>query len=231
MKIMSMLIIATLALHTGFILNPEAVLKDDETKKIEDAITVLKEINEIAEQRIPPALMKQAEGIVIIPNVIKAGFVIAGNHGKGIAMVKEEDGTWSLPAFVNISGGSVGFQAGVKATDVILIFKRKQTLYELQNSDFTLGADASVAAGPVGRTASASTNIKFEAEILSYSRSRGVFAGVSFEGSVLNVNNKSNETFYWKPEVSVDDIYHKNVEEYPAGIIEKLRSALDGVTI
>lgn len=231
MKIISMLIIATLVLHTGFIMNPEALMKDDEAAKIEDAITVLKEINEISEHRIPPALLKQAEGIVIIPNVIKAGFVIAGNHGKGIAMVREEDGTWSLPAFVNISGGSVGFQAGVKATDVILIFKRKQTLYELQNSDFTLGADASIAAGPVGRTASASTNITFEAEILSYSRSRGVFAGVSFEGSVLDVNNKSNETFYWKSGITVDDIYHNNVEEYPAEVIEKLMSTLDGVAM
>jgi lipid-binding SYLF domain-containing protein len=231
MKIISILMIATLALNTGFTVNPEAMLKDDESRKIEDAITVLQEINEIAEQRIPPALLKQAEGIVIIPSVIKAGFVVAGNRGKGIAMVREEDGTWSLPAFVNITGGSVGFQAGVKATDVILMFKRKQTLYEMQNRDFTLGADASIAAGPVGRTASASTNIKFEAEILSYSRSRGVFAGVSFEGSVLDVNDKANETFYWKQGVTVDDIYHKNVEEYPAEVVEKLMSTLDGVAL
>ena len=226
-----MLIIAILVLNTGFIVNPEAMMKDDESEKIEDAITVLKEINEISEKSIPPSLLKQAEGIVIIPNVIKAGFVIAGNHGKGIAMVREADSTWSLPAFVNISGGSVGFQAGVKATDVILIFKRKQTLYEMQKSDFTLGADASVAAGPVGRTASASTNYKFEAEILSYSRSRGVFAGVSFEGSVLDVNNKANETFYFKPDISVDDIYNKNVEEYPTEVIEKLMSTLDGISM
>jgi SH3 domain-containing YSC84-like protein 1 len=231
MKLISILILSTLMLNTGFTVNPEAIMKDDESKKIEDAINVLEEINEISEQRIPPALLKQAEGIVIIPSVIKAGFVVAGNHGKGIAMVREEDGTWSLPAFVNITGGSVGFQVGVKATDVILIFKRKQSLYELQNSDFTLGADASIAAGPVGRTASASTNIKFEAEILSYSRSRGVFAGVSFEGSVLDVNNKSNETFYWKTDVSVDDIYNNNVEEYPTEVIEKLRSTLDGVAL
>lgn len=231
MKSISIFILSIFVLSTGFTVNPEAIMKDDEAKKIEDAINVLEEINEISEERIPPALLKQAEGIVIIPSVIKAGFVVAGNHGKGIAMVREEDGTWSLPAFVNITGGSVGFQVGVKATDVILIFKRKQSLYELQNSDFTLGADASIAAGPVGRTASASTNIKFEAEILSYSRSRGVFAGVSFEGSVLDVNNKSNETFYWKSGVSVDDIYHNNVEEYPAEVIEKLRSTLDGIAL
>lgn len=231
MKIIATIITATLVLNTGFVMNPEAMLKNDEAKKIEDAITVLKEINEISEQRIPPALMKQAEGIVIIPGVIKAGFVVAGNHGKGIALVKQEDGTWSLPAFVNISGGSVGFQAGVKATDVILIFKRKQSLYEMQKSDFTLGADASVAAGPVGRTASASTNIKFEAEILSYSRSRGVFAGVSFEGSVLDINEKSNASFYWKPDVTVDEIYHDEVGEYSTEVVEKLKATLDGIAM
>ncbi len=231
MKIIPLFIIAILLINTGFVTPPPTRLQDDETEKIEDAITVLKEINEISEQQIPPSLLKQAEGIVIIPNVIKAGFVVAGNHGKGISMVREDDGSWSLPAFVNISGGSVGFQVGVKATDVILIFKRKKSLFELQNSDFTLGADASVAAGPVGRTASASTNIKFEAEILSYSRSRGVFAGVSFEGSVLDVYEKANKNFYQNEEVTVEDIYSYKVENYPAEVVEKLMSTLDGISL
>lgn len=230
MKLFLILSLPLLFISTSFRSAPASLMADSESEKIENAITVLQEINSIAEKRIPPALLNQAEGIVIVPNVIKAGFVVGGNHGKGIAMVKQENGEWSLPSFLTISGGSVGFQAGVKSTDVILIFKRKSTLYEMQKSDFTLGADASVAAGPVGRTASASTNVKFEAEILSYSRSRGIFAGVSLEGSVLKVNEKSNDTFYFKQGVTPDDIFNNNVEVSDAEVIEKLRSTLDQVS-
>ncbi len=230
MKKYLLLAIPLLFVGTSFRNIDTSAIQAGETEKIEDAITVLKEINSIAEKRIPPALMKQAEGIIIVPNVIKAGFILGGNHGKGIAMVRQDNGEWSLPSFITISGGSVGFQAGVKSTDVILVFKRKTTLYEMEKNDFTLGADASIAAGPVGRTASASTDVKFEAEILSYSRSRGIFAGVSFEGSVLQVNKKANDSFYFQPDVTTYDIYNNNVEYSDKESIEKLKSALDGVS-
>lgn len=167
------------------------------TVTLDDATTVLADLSKIPEKSVPPALLAEAQGVIVIPRVIKAGFVVAGAGGHGVVLARDKDGKWGAPVFVNFGGGSVGFQAGVQATDVVLVFRDRKSLDRLLEGKgkFTLGADASVAAGPVGRKAAAGTDAKFEAEILSYSRSRGLFAGVALDGSVLRPDPGSNATF------------------------------------
>ena len=164
-------------------------------EKIIASTKVLKDFGEMKDE-IPQELLKITEGIIVVPNLINAGFVLAGKRGKGIAMVKLEDGSWSNPVFVTITGGSVGFQIGVQAVDLVLIFKHRETLQNIGKGSFTLGGDISVTAGPLGRSSTASTDTKFEAEVYSYSRSKGLFAGISLGGSEIAVDAKSNQAFY-----------------------------------
>lgn len=168
---------------------------DKQEEKIEKSIQVLKDFSDMKEN-IPQELLKVTEGIIVVPKLINAGFVLAGKRGKGIAMVKLEDGTWSNPVFVTITGGSVGFQIGVQAVDLVLIFKNRETLQDIGKGSFTLGGDISVTAGPVGRSSSASTDYKLEAEVYSYSRSKGLFAGISLGGSAIAVDAKANAAYY-----------------------------------
>ncbi|HBA88340.1 MAG TPA: hypothetical protein DCZ75_10240 [Geobacter sp.] len=173
-----------------------AVLAKDETKKVQESAAVLKKIMKIPEKGIPPALLKDAKAIAIIPGVIKGAFIVGGRHGTGVLSVHEESGVWSDPIFVSITGGSVGWQVGGSSTDLILVFKELKDVEKLTKGKFTLGADAAVAAGPVGRKASAATDVKLKSEILSYSRSRGLFAGVSLEGAALLVDDDANAAYY-----------------------------------
>lgn len=187
--------------------------KDEKAETIiENAAEVFEDITEIPEESVPPTLLDQAEGIAIIPKVIKGGFVVGGRHGKGIAMVRKEDGSWSNPVFINLTGGSVGFQIGVQSIDVFLVFKERSFIENMRNSTFTLGADASVAAGPVGRQTSASTDYKFEAEIYSYSQTKGFFAGVSLDGSSMKVNEDLNEAYYSDKRITIEDILTSEVK-------------------
>lgn len=164
-------------------------------EKIENATQVLKDFGSMKE-RIPEKLMDISQGIIIVPKLINAGFVLAGKRGKGIAMVKLPDGTWSNPVFVTITGGSLGFQAGIQSVDLVLIFKHRSTLQQIGKGSFTLGGDISATAGPVGRNSTASTDYKMEAEVYSYSRSKGLFAGISLSGSAIDIDKKANEAFY-----------------------------------
>ncbi len=163
--------------------------------KIDAATKVLQDFSKMKES-IPSELLKVTEGIIVVPKLINAGFVLAGKRGKGIAMVKLENGNWSNPVFVTITGGSVGFQAGVQSVDLVLIFKSAETLQNIGKGSFTLGGDISVTAGPVGRNSTASTDYKLEAEVYSYSRSKGLFAGISLAGSAISIDSKANESFY-----------------------------------
>jgi len=173
--------------------------QDKQDDKIDAATKVLKDFSEMKES-IPQELLKVTQGIIVVPKLINAGFVLAGKRGKGIAMVKLEDGTWSDPVFVTITGGSVGFQAGIQSVDLVLIFKNRETLQDIGKGSFTLGGDISVTAGPVGRNSTASTDYKMEAEVYSYSRSKGLFAGISLSGSAISVDTKANEAFYGNDE-------------------------------
>ena len=176
-----------------------------EQEKIDASAQVLAEFSKMKEN-IPEELLKVTQGIIIVPKLINAGFVVAGKRGKGIAMVKHADGTWSNPVFITITGGSIGFQAGIQSIDLVLIFKHAKTLEDIGKGSFTLGGDVSVTVGPVGRNSSASTDYKMEAEVYSYSRSKGLFAGISISGSAIDVDSKYNHNFY-KKDSNAEEIF------------------------
>ncbi len=165
---------------------------------LHSSIDVLDELAAIPLKGIPPALLADAQGVAIIPRVIKAGFIFGGRGGHGVVMARDKNGAWSDPAFVNIGGASVGLQAGVEATDVVLVFRTRKSVERLLEGKqkITLGVDAAVAAGPVGRQAAAATDGRLEAEIVSYSRSRGLFAGVSLDGAAIYFDAGSNAAFH-----------------------------------
>ncbi|PUD98091.1 MAG: hypothetical protein C3L25_12495 [Candidatus Sedimenticola endophacoides] len=181
----------------GFVL--PAVAGSDQEAKLAEVVEVLRELEAIPEQAIPPALLADARAVVIIPSVIKVGLVVGGRYGKGVVSLRREDGTWGAPLFLSLKGGSVGWQIGAQATDVILVFKTLQSVNGMLEGKFTLGADAAVAAGPIGRQASASTDAQLKAEIYSYSRSRGLFAGISLDGAVLGIEHGDNAACYHHP--------------------------------
>lgn len=191
MKVFS--IICCLCLSVSFYSN--AIAQDKQRERIEKATQVLSDFADMKEG-IPDELMKMSNGIIIVPKMINAGFVLGGKRGKGIAMIRNADGSWSNPIFITITGGSVGFQIGVQAVDLVLIFKHSETLENIGNGTFTLGGDISATAGPVGRSGSATTDYKFEAEVYSYSRSKGLFAGISLAGSAITVDAVANGEFY-----------------------------------
>lgn len=199
-------LIAPLALSLVIILTSASTIKGDkQTEKLHSAANVLKDFGQMKE-KIPHDLISQYEGIVIIPKLINAGIGIGGKRGKGVAIVKLDDGKWSDPVFITMTGGSIGPQIGVQSVDLILVFRHKGVLAKVENGDFTIGGDISAAAGPVGRTSSANTDYKLEAEVYSYSRSRGLFVGISINGSSLSIDKDANHSYYGKG-ISSQDIF------------------------
>ncbi len=188
----------------------------NEKARIEDATDVILDIMDIPEQKIHPELLDDAYGIAVIPGVIKVGLGLGGRHGKGILVVRTPDGPWSHPVFLILTGGSIGWQIGVQSTDIILIFRKKKSVDAILEGEFTLGADASIAAGPVGRHVGAKTDVTFKAEIYSYSQSRGLFAGLALEGAVIQIDHDANEDFYDDQTVTPDDIFSNRVQNVPA---------------
>lgn len=206
-----------------------AATADKQNAIARDAQAVLEQIMDIPEQAIPPALMNQAEGIVILPGMLRAGFVIGGRYGNGVLLVRDDQQRWSSPVFVNMVGGSFGWQIGASATDVILVFKSRRGIENIFNGKFTLGADASIAAGPVGRQVEGATDITFRSEIYSYSRSRGLFAGVQIEGAALNVDHAANSLFYGQEGVTPQQVVRGEVSRQPASAAD-LRTTVSEVT-
>lgn len=166
----------------------------DETMRAADE--VLHESMAITARQIPAALLAEAQGVAIIPDVIKVGLVAGIRRGHGVVMVRNAEGQWSLPQFVTLTGGSVGWQAGIQGTDVILVFMTRKSVDGLMRGKFTVGADAAAAAGPVGRNAAAATDARLKAEILSYSRSRGLFVGLSLDGSAIEIDAQAQGAYY-----------------------------------
>lgn len=196
-----------------------ALAADPPLERAANAVRVLNEIMQAPDKAIPRDLLQSAHAIAVVPDVIKAGFVVGGRRGEGLISVKSADGTWSNPSFVNLTGGSVGFQAGVSSTDVVLVFRTQRGVDSIVHGKFTLGADASAAAGPVGRTAQASTDAQLRAEILSYSRARGLFAGVALDGSVLSIDNKANQAIYGDG-VTPRRIFEGGVSDVPNAVVD-----------
>ncbi len=167
-----------------------------EDNTVRESLTVLNEIMAIPINGIPQTMLSDAQAVAIIPGVIKGSFVVGAHRGKGVVMVRDENGGWHAPVFITLTGGNIGWQAGVQSTDVVLVFKTRKSVEGLLTGRLTLGADAGLAAGPLGRQAAAATDTRLAAQIYSYSRSRGLFAGVSFDGSVIRLDQKSNAIYY-----------------------------------
>ncbi len=171
---------------------------DGEGKRVAEATTVFTEIMNAEDNAIPKAILGKAEGIAVFPSTIKAGLLVGGMRGRGILSARGESGTWSAPAFLTLTGGSFGLQIGGEAADLILVVQNRRGLENLVRNQFKVGADAGVAAGPIGRDAQASTDIQMRAQILSYSRSRGLFAGITINGSTIRQDKDANQRFYGK---------------------------------
>lgn len=178
-----------------------------EEQRLINATEVLEQLAAIPEDGIPPALLGSAYGVAVIPDVLKVGLVVGARWGKGVLVVRQPDGQWSQPSFISVTGGSVGWQAGAQSSDLILVFKNRRGVEGITDGKLTLGADASVAAGPVGRYTSASTDIRFRSEVYSYSRSRGLFLGVAVDGAALGIDQSANAAFYATPGVSAESIF------------------------
>jgi len=160
---------------------------------------VLGELMAIPARQIPRRLMDEAQGVVIVPNVVKIGFIAGARRGHGVVMVRDAEGEWSLPQFVTLTGGSVGWQAGVQGTDIVLVFTTRKGVDGLLRGKFTVGVDAAATAGPVGREMAAGTDATLRSEIFSYSRSRGLFLGVAIDGSALEIDHEAHAYFYGSP--------------------------------
>ena len=184
-----------------------AAAASKEEQRVADAADVLDQLLRIPEQSIPPAMLARAYAVAVVPSVVRIGFGLGARRGKGILVVRQDDGSWSNPAFITLTGGSFGFQAGVQRTDVVLVFKTRRGVDNITNGKPTLGADASIAAGPVGRSVEGATDMRFEAEIVSYSRARGIFAGVSFAGSGVTMDRRANAAFYSSPSMTPEKIF------------------------
>jgi lipid-binding SYLF domain-containing protein len=193
-----------------------AVAGERQEARMTTATRVLNELMMMPEQNIPTWLLERAHAVAVIPAVIKVGLGIGGRRGKGVLVIRKDNGEWSNPVFVNLTGGSFGFQVGVQSTDIVLVFTSRQSIEGIVGGKVTLGADASVAAGPVGRQSSAATDVGLTAQVYSYSRAQGLFAGVALDGSAMTIDHKSNESFYGRPGVLASDIIKADAPAAPA---------------
>jgi lipid-binding SYLF domain-containing protein len=192
-----------------------SVAETRQETRLATSTRVLTELMMMPEQNIPAWLLERAHAVAVIPSVIKVGLGIGGRRGKGVLVVRKDNGEWSNPVFVNLTGGSFGFQVGVQSTDVVLVFTSRQSIEGIVGGKVTLGADASVAAGPVGRQSSAATDVGLTAQVYSYSRAMGLFAGVALDGSAMTIDHASNESFYGRPGVLASDIIRTDAPPAP----------------
>lgn len=189
------LVIALCLLSLPALAQGKLSANSDTVKQANKAANVFKEIMDIPEKAIPETILEKAKCVAVFPQVIKAGFVIGGRGGRGVATCRTASG-WSAPAYFNMKGGSFGLQIGAQATDFVLLFMNEKGMSSLLNNKFEIGGDASAAAGPVGRQAGASTDLALNAEILSYSRSKGLFAGLELKGTVISIDKSDMEDVY-----------------------------------
>lgn len=183
----------------------------------------------LSEQAIPTWLLERSYGIVVVPNLIKGALGIGGRGGRGVMAVRNPDGTWSNPVFVTLGGVNFGFQFGVQSTDVVMVLMSRQSVEGIADGKVTLGADASVAAGPIGRAAAATTDATLNAQVLSYSRNEGLFAGVALDGTVIAIDDRSNATAYGVSGVLASQVFEGRVVKAPQEAME-FKAALDRAT-
>jgi len=195
MKTMDWLAIPFLILAIAGVLSP-AKSEGNDAQIIDSASSVLREFMDLPTKSIPQSLLADAKGVAIIPRVVKGGFVVGVHHGRGVILTRDEGMRWQPPMIVTFTGGGVGWQAGLQSTDLILVFRSAGSVQRVMEKKLTIGVDAAAAAGPVGRQANAATDATLTAEILSYSRSRGLFVGVSIDGSAMQVDAPATQMLY-----------------------------------
>lgn len=208
------LLVAITLLTTLFTATADAATREE--KRVGDAADVLEQFLRIPEKSVPPSLLARAYAVAVIPNVYKAAFGFGAKRGKGILVVRQDDNSWSNPAFVKLTAGSFGWQIGAQSTDIILVFKTRKGVEGIENGKLTLGADASVAAGPLGRHTGIATDLAFKSEVYSYSRSRGLFAGVALEGAGVTMDRKANAAFYSSNSMTPERIFVSSPNIAPA---------------
>lgn len=191
-------------------------------ERASDAAAVLDEVMGTREATIPTALLRDSRCVAVIPGVVKVGFIFGGRHGRGLLSCRVGAG-WSRPSYIAITGGSFGLQIGAQATDFVLVFTNESAARALTSRKITLGGDASISAGPVGRTAEAGTDATFRTEIYSYSRSKGLFAGLSLEGSSLGIDTEANSAVY-RADVSADALLFEDGDSVPNQVAPFLRA-------
>jgi lipid-binding SYLF domain-containing protein len=196
-------LLATLALAFGA---QPAVAASKTDQRLEDSRRVFESFSNLSEQAIPSWLLERAYGVVVIPQVIKVALGLGGRGGRGVMAVRNPDGSWSNPVFVTLGGANFGFQWGVQSTELVLVLTSRKSVEGIAGGKVTLGADASVAAGPVGRSAAAATDSSFKAQVLGYARNSGLFAGVALDGSVISVDDGSNAEAYGMQEILASQI-------------------------
>src|ERR1700687_4784928 len=194
-KTMSLLLISLMGMVGTYAFAGSA--REDTVERMQKSVEVLQSIMSTPDKGIPEEVLDGAKCIVVVPNLIKGGFIVGGKHGRGVASCRTADG-WSAPAFVSVGGGSAGLQIGIEGVDLVMLVMNDQGFQHLLSSKFELTGEGSVAAGPVGRHASAGTDWKMNTEMLTYSRSKGVFAGLTLEGAVVEQDNDSTEAIYGK---------------------------------
>jgi lipid-binding SYLF domain-containing protein len=208
-------LVASLSLGSGVVRAQDKPDIKDEVEQSQKSAQVMREIMG-APDAIPQKTLDGAKCVAVFPEVIKAAFVVGGRGGRGVASCRTSTG-WSAPAYFNLGGGSFGFQIGVESTDLVMLFMTDDGMNSLLASKFELGGDASVAAGPVGRQAGASTDLKLEAQILSYSRSKGAFAGIALKGAVIQ-QAKDDMRDVYGPDTTAKEVLSGTKASVPAGI-------------
>jgi SH3 domain-containing YSC84-like protein 1 len=192
-------------------------------QRLVDCATVVKDMMEAPDRGIPKDLLNRSSAVVVFPSLLKAGLGLGGHYGKGVILARNpKTGKWGPPAFFQMIGGSVGWQAGIQSTDLVVLVMNQVDLTSLFRDKFTLGADASVAAGPVGREASAGTDVSLQSGMLSYSRTKGIFAGVSIQGTILEPDWNANEAYYGS-EASLIDVFFRGKGEITVAADDLMR--------
>ena len=196
----------------------------EEIGRIAEATLAFQDIMAIPDKTVPEYLLRDAAGIAIIPRVVKVGFIVGGEYGRGVLLLRNKNGSWSNPIFITLSGGSIGWQLGAQSADFVLVFKTERSVDSVLADSLTLGVDVAAAAGPLGRRAGASTDMQLKAEIYSYSRSRGFFAGLSLDGALIQIDDEANAAFYDVEYISPRDIQGRKDLKLPEEAVRLKRT-------